>query len=249
VLLKYTKPKEIDMKTIYKIILSLLVVGFVFAGCDKKQQPAEAEAPVETNTTSTTETAVPEEPTAVGTVSEASLGLRKTDLYSEQDTSGDATTYGKEAAGASKTIDRAFQDAPPMIPHDVEGMLPIKIGSNMCMDCHMPEVAEAVKATPVPQSHLTDFRPKTGIAKDGRITKNGKAVDNTSSQNMKYVTAKKHKTKLTGARYNCSQCHAPQSKGGNVPENNFKADFQSEDGASRSSLSNEKLMEGIDTLK
>ncbi len=250
---KYTKPKETDMRKIYKIALSLLIIGFVFAGCDSKEQQAEeVVAPVETGATvevNTTKEAVPEEPAVVGSVTEESLGLRKTDLYSESDTTGDVAKYGKDAAGASKTIERAFQDAPPMISHDVEGMLPIKIGSNMCMDCHMPAVAEAVKATPVPQSHLTDFRPKTAIGKDGRITKNGKAVDNTSSDKMKYVTAKKHKTKLTGARYNCSQCHAPQSTGGNVPVNNFKADFQSEDGASKSSMSNEKLMEGIDTLK
>jgi len=234
------------MRKIEEIVLGLLIVGFVFVGCENKKQPE-----VDENTTSETNTtaeAVAED-VAIGSVSEESLGLRKTDLYSEQDTTSDVAKYSKEVAGTSKTIDRAFQDAPPMISHDVEGMLPIKIGSNMCLDCHMPEVAEAVKATPVPLSHLTDFRPKTGIAKDGRITKNGKAIDNTSSANMKYVTAKKHKTKLTGARYNCSQCHAPQSQGGNVPENNFQADFQSEDGASRSSMTNEKLMDGIDTLK
>jgi len=255
---KYTKPKEIDMRKIYKIALSLLIAGFVFAGCNNKKQPADdVVAPVQTTDTTevnTTNEAPKEEPAkepiAVGTVTEETLGLRKTDLYSEKDdTVGDVTKYGKDAAGTSKTLDRAFQDAPPMIPHDVEGMLPIKIGSNACKDCHMPEVAAAVKATPVPQSHLTDFRPKTGLAKDGRITKNGKAVDNTSSNKMKYVTAKKHKTKLTGARYNCSQCHAPQSTGGSVPVNNFKPDFKSKDGASKSSLSNEKLMEGIDTLK
>ncbi len=241
-LLKYTKPKEKDVRRVEKIFLSLLVVGFVFVGCGEKEQPVvnQQDGTVETENV---------EQNKAGTVSEESLGLRKTDLYSEADTTGDATKYNKDAAGTSKTIDRAFQDAPPMIPHDVEGLLPIKIGNNACLGCHMPDVAKAVNATPVPVSHLTNFRPKTGLAKDGRITKNGKAVTNTSSENLKYVTAKKSKTKLTGARFNCSQCHAPQSQGGNVPTNNFKAEFQSEDGSSKSSLSNEKLMEGIDTLK
>ena len=65
---------------------------------------------------------------AASSVSEKELGLRKTDLYSEgAETVGDKTKYGKAAAGTSSKIERAFTNAPPMIPHDVEGMLPITI--------------------------------------------------------------------------------------------------------------------------
>ncbi|HIE35399.1 MAG TPA: hypothetical protein EYP79_04305, partial [Campylobacterales bacterium] len=57
---------------------------------------------------------------AKASISEESLGLRKTDLYSEgAETTGDETVYGKKTAGTSATFTRAFQDAPPMIPHDV----------------------------------------------------------------------------------------------------------------------------------
>jgi len=116
-----------------------------------------------------------------GTISEESLGLRKTNLYVEKaETAGVATKYGKDAAGTSKKIERAFENAPPMIPHDVEGMLPIKVGNNMCVSCHLPDVAAAAKATPVPASHFASFRPTTAIAKDGKITKEGKGVSNTS---------------------------------------------------------------------
>ena len=176
--------------------------------------------------------------------SEESLGLRKTDLYSEDTTVGDETKYDKTAAGSGKFIDRAFENAPPMISHDVEGMLPIKIGNNACLTCHAPDVAKAVKATPYPASHMTNYRPNTAIAADGRISKEGAAVNNTAD--LKTVG---HKLgKLAGARYNCSQCHAPQSQSAALVENTFTPDFRAGDGSRRSNqVSN--LMEGVDTLK
>ena len=183
------------------------------------------------------------------TVSEESLGLRKTNLYKEDSTTkGDMAKYSKKYAGSGYKIPRAFQDAPPMIPHDVEGMLPITIKNNQCVSCHAPEVAKSMGATPYPISHMTDFRPKTGIAKDGRITKDGREVTNTSSSKLAYVSIKSTAGRLSGARFNCSQCHAPQSEGLAV-ENTFKADFTSKDGASKSSWTGTKLMEGIDTTK
>ena len=118
--------------------------------------------------------------TANQTVSEESLGLRKTNLYSEDTTTGDMTQYSTKAAGESQVIERAFENAPPMIPHSVEGLIPITINNSSCTGCHTPGVAEALNATPIPKSHFTDFRPATSLAKDGRIAKEGKAVDNTS---------------------------------------------------------------------
>ncbi len=180
------------------------------------------------------------------TISEESLGLRKVDLYSENTVTPDETKYGTNYAGSGHTINRAFQDAPPMIPHDVEGMLPITINNNQCTSCHMPEVAVSMNATPIPSSHFTDFRPKTSLANDGRITKNGTAVDNTSSDKLSHVSIKKMSS-LSGARFNCSQCHAPQSEG-QLVENTFTPEFTSKDGAKKSSWSGSKLTEGLDTL-
>jgi len=186
--------------------------------------------------------------TYTGTVTEESLGLRKTDLYAENDTVGDKTRYGTKTAGSSKTIQRAFQDAPPMIPHDVEGMLPITISNNQCTSCHMPGVAESMGALPYPKSHMTDFRPATGIAADGTVTKNGKKVENTSSAKLENVSIKDNHGQLTGARFNCTLCHAPQSNATDAPANTFQADFTNKDGASKSSWDGGKLMDGIDTL-
>lgn len=208
------------MKTISKITIGLAAATLLFVGCGNNATPA-SEAKV------------------AKTVSEESLGLRKTDLYSEKsETFGDEAKYNKNVAGAGYKIQRAFQDAPPMIPHDVEGMLPITISDNQCSGCHMPEVASSMGATPIPSSHFTNFRPKS-VAQSG---------NNTSSANLSDISIKAE-SKLVGARYNCSQCHAPQSGDALAVENTFEADFTSADGASKSSWSGTKLMEGIDTTK
>lgn len=152
--------------------------------------------------------------TVSDTVSEKSLGLRHTDLYSESTTVGDKTSYGTVPAGESKVIARAFENAPPMIPHDIEGMLPITSDYNSCLGCHDPSVAAAVNATSVPTSHLFDMRTQTVLD---------------------YVSK---------ARYNCSQCHVPQSDNKLVYQNEFQADFRAKDGMNKSNLL-DNLNEGV----
>jgi len=139
-------------------------------------------------------------------VSEESLGLRKTDLYTEKTTVPDKTSYSKAAAGEAKIYERAFENAPPMIPHDVEGMLPITTNNNSCLGCHNPEVAAAVGATSVPKSHTFDMRKQTAL------------------------------TTVSNARYSCTQCHAPQSNNAPLVKNTFKPDFRSKNGNKQSNL-------------
>ena len=206
------------MKTISKITIGLVTATLLFVGCTDSATPAGSDG-------------------VSKTVTEESLGLRKTDLYSEKaDTYGDEAKYSKAAAGTSQRIKRAFQDAPPMIPHDTEGMVPITINDNQCTGCHMPEVAPSMGATPIPSSHFTNFRPDSYAIKG----ENTGGLENISI---------KTETKLVGARFNCNQCHASQSGDALAVENTFEADFTSADGASKSSWSGTKLMEGIDTTK
>ncbi len=139
-------------------------------------------------------------------VSEESLGLRKTDLYTENTTTGDKTSYSTVTAGESKVYERAFENAPPMIPHDVEGMLPITKNYNSCLGCHDPEVASAVNATAVPKSHMFDMRHETVLAT------------------------------VSNARYSCTQCHAPQSSNKPLVENTFEPEFRAKGGMHHSNL-------------
>lgn len=208
------------MKTIIKISLSIAAGSVLFfTGCNNTPKKATEVKPAKM-------------------VSEESLGLRKVDLYTESVVTPDETKYSKEYAGSGKTIARAFQDAPPMIPHDTEGMLPIQIDNNQCVGCHMPEVAVGMNATPIPKSHFTNFRPHHSF--DGK--KFEKSIDN-----MKNEIAIEEKETLVNARFNCSQCHAPQSEG-QLVENTFNPEFTSKDGASKSSWSGSKLTEGLDTI-
>ncbi len=215
------------MKTISKITIGLATAALLFVGCS---DAGEAAAPAG-------------EAKVIQFQSEESLGLRKTDLYSEaSDTVGHEAKYSTQAATTSTKIKRAFQDAPPMIPHDVEGMLPITIKDNQCTGCHMPDVAPSVGATAIPVSHLTNFRPVHNISSDGKDF--SKSIDNMNNE----VSINDNKGKLVGARYNCSQCHAPQSGVDLAVANNFEADFTSADGASKSSWDSSKFMKGIDTI-
>ena len=131
------------MKAISKITIGLTAMALLIVGCgDATKAAPTKEAKVKP------------------TITEESLGLRKTNLYTESDTTGDKTAYSTKAAGESTKIARAFQDAPPMIPHDVADYLPIMKDNNMCTGCHMPEIAADMGATPIPKSHFLDMRPK-----------------------------------------------------------------------------------------
>ena len=219
------------MKLMSKITIGLFTATLLFVGCNdsaKAAKPAVAE-------------------TVKATISEESLGLRKTNLYTETDTVGHQAVYSTKYAGSGHKIARAFQDAPPMIPHDVDGMVPITIKDNQCTSCHMPAVAASMNATPLPVSHFTNFRPATTMTNSGHMAKEGKVLDNTTTASRSDISIKSTGEKLSGARFNCTQCHASQSGDDLAVGNTFEADFTSADGASKSSWNGSKLMEGLDT--
>ncbi|CCB79417.1 nitrate reductase cytochrome c550-type subunit [Helicobacter bizzozeronii CIII-1] len=130
-------------------------------------------------------------------VSDTQIGLRKAPLEDEKDLRLHSYEYHKLPPGESKRFERAYENAPPMIPHDVTGLLPITKDNNQCLGCHMPDVASTVGATPVPKSHFFDFRHDRP-AKEGSIS---------------------------DARFNCTQCHAPQANAKPLVKNNFKPVF------------------------
>jgi cytochrome c-type protein NapB len=170
------------------------------------------------------------------TVSEAALGLRKTDLYSESKTHGDKADYDRPSPGSSTRFERAYKDAPPMIPHSVEGLLPITKMNNQCLGCHLPEVAPSVGSTPIPETHFTNYRPTT-VLKDGEVVKEGKIVGKElkNVSDIKIAKAKKSNTLYQG-RFNCTQCHAPQSKTKTAVANTFRPDFGNDKEKAHSSL-------------
>ncbi len=158
-------------------------------------------------------------------VDETVLGLRKGTLFKE-DVAPKDIKYDRPAPGTAPRFERAYVNAPPMIPHSVEGLLPITQDNNQCLGCHMPNVAKSVGATPIPASHFTNYRPTT-VLKGGELVKEGKTVGMHGQLgnvgDIKLAKAKKLNHLYQG-RFNCSQCHAPQANVKPIVGNTFKPD-------------------------
>ena len=112
----------------------------------------------------------------------------------------DATIYPGKPPGGNQTIPKSYATAPPMIPHSVAGLVPVTIQNNACLGCHNNQAMIGKPKmqgmpTPMPQTHYIDPR-------DGKVSKN----------------------KPTGARYVCTQCHAPQANAKSLVGNDFKGD-------------------------
>ncbi|WP_457749183.1 nitrate reductase cytochrome c-type subunit [Sulfurimonas sp.] len=225
------------MKILTKITIGLAAATLLLVGCNGANTSTSAQA---------------KKDIIKPTVATNALGLGyvgDTDLLKD-DSIPPAVAYHSAAPGTSKKFVRAFQDAPPMIPHDTTGMLPITKNDNQCLACHMPDVAVSMGATPIPVSHFTNFRPKTEVVGD-EILKNGKAIKNTSSEQLANVSIKvdKDERHLYPGRYNCSQCHAPQATNELVDQNHFKPVFTAPDGSSKSSWNQSKWLKHIQTDK
>jgi len=151
------------------------------------------------------------------TYTEGDLGIRKESLYDETKV---VPVHGEplgKKAGESKKIDRAFENSPPLVPHDISGMLPITQKDNMCVGCHMPDVASATGATPIPGSHFADL-----------------------------YTGKSLGDNLDGNRYNCVQCHITQTTAKPPIKNLFEGTFRNEEEKHRSNLL-DTINEGVKT--
>ncbi len=93
--------------------------------------------------------------------------------------------YSPSPPGETEKLDRPYNGAPPLVPHDVLEFN-ISRSANDCLDCHSEgvEIEEGHIATKIPPSHyLNEYR---GEGQKGQIT---------------------------GIRYNCLQCHLPQASG------------------------------------
>lgn len=108
--------------------------------------------------------------------------------------------YSAVPPGQSRLLPRAYLGAPPQVPHDIADFLPITRENNLCIACHnQPDLwgkkPEAGSPTPMPPSHYTDLRNAPGQVTDH----------------------------LINARYNCNQCHVPQTDAPPLVENTFSA--------------------------
>jgi len=120
------------------------------------------------------------------------MGLSKTSVF--DDPSPAAFDYPQTDPQASHALPRAWDGAPPQIPHNIDDFLPINAQSNQCLRCHdKPSMMGKKKVkgmpTPIPESHYVK-------ADDGKLTH-------------------------SGARYFCNQCHTPQAEVSDLVGNTF----------------------------
>ncbi len=137
-------------------------------------------------------------------VAEEALSYRNTNLL--QADTVPVVKYSDKDPGESVRIQRSFENAPPLIPHDIEGFVPITREDNQCLGCHDPVESADAEAPAAPASHLFDLR-----------------------RNKKLTT-------VNNANYNCTQCHVPQSNAPLLIGNDFKADYRSDKSKKSSNL-------------
>jgi len=175
-------------------------------------------------------------------VAEVELGLRKTALGQEDSAKPIDAKFDAPAPGSAKKFARSYVNAPPLIPHSVEGLLPITMKNNQCLGCHMPDVAKSVGATAIPPSHFMNYRPETKM-EGGKVVKEGKVLGQANTSDIKLAKAKKLKGLYQG-RFNCSQCHVPQANVKPLVKNNFRPDFKDKKFKGVSNLT-EVINEGV----
>ena len=139
-------------------------------------------------------------------ITEEELGLRKENLYTESGVAPVKKVDQTAAPGSAKRFKRSYENAPPLIPHSIDGLVPITKENNACLNCHMPDVAPSVGATPIPPTHFMDFRTQKPLGH------------------------------LAAQRWNCVQCHVPQANVEPLVDNKFQPVFRSADEDFKSNL-------------
>lgn len=122
------------------------------------------------------------------------MGLSKTSVFAVP--TPEAPTYPAAFPGTAELLPRAYPDAPPQIPHEVETLLPITRDNNACLQCHnrpdlIGQKIPESQPTPIPKSHYAELDP-------GQTT-----------------------GEVSGARFVCSQCHVPQAEVKPLVANSF----------------------------
>ena len=137
-------------------------------------------------------------------VADHELSYRNEPLAADSGAPGGTVTAADP--GDSEPAERSFENAPPVIPHNVDGLFPITLDENACIDCHGPENAADAEAPAVPASHTYDIRRDRQLAD------------------------------VNPANYACNLCHAPQAEVAELVGNAFAPFFRSDEARRNSNL-------------
>lgn len=165
-------------------------------------------------------------------VDEDKLGFIDASVKSEDTNLKQKAELENIQPGKAEKIDRAFENAPPLIPHTTMGFFPIKMDNNICFSCHLPDKVEKSGAVAIPATHFTSLRPEM-VEEDGVLK-----FEDEASVYVEKLDTTNH------AYFNCSQCHVPQTTVTVDIENLFTPEFREEFGLEKSNLE-DKLKEGV----
>jgi cytochrome c-type protein NapB len=161
---------------------------------------------------------------------EKELDSMNSDLLITEQNFDSMATYITTEPGEGGKFARAFENAPPLIPHTTEGFFPIKRDNNICLSCHMPNLVVASGAVAIPESHFTNLRPQPVLE--------GEVYSVTSELLIDF------NKKMDNQYFNCSQCHVPQTTVKVDIRNKFTPEFRSKYVVEGSNL-DERLKEGL----
>ena len=128
-------------------------------------------------------------------IDELNMGLSKTSVFDTPTPS--AAAYSDAKPGYNDPLPRAWDSIPPQIPHRVEAFLPVLADDNQCLDCH-----DVPKYIDQPKNMDRTVKSKSPMSQEH------------------YATAEMED--IAGARFNCTQCHVPQSNATPLVESTYR---------------------------
>ena len=131
-----------------------------------------------------------------GAIDELNMGLSKTSVF-DTPTPDTTYTYSDGKPGYNDPLPRAWEEAPPQIPHQVVEFLPIVAADNQCLDCH-----DVPKYIDKPKNMDRTVKSKSPMSATHYASNDLDEVD--------------------GARFNCTQCHVPLSNAAPLVESTYR---------------------------
>ena len=128
-------------------------------------------------------------------IDELNMGLSKTSVFDTP--TPELYTYSDAKPGYNDRLAKSWDELPPQIPHRVEEFLPVVMEDNQCLDCH-------------------DVPKYIGRPYNMDRTKKSK------SPMSKAHYADEDLDEVSGARFNCTQCHVPLSNAKPLVENTHR---------------------------
>lgn len=106
-------------------------------------------------------------------------------------------TYSDAKPGYNDRLDKSWEELPPQVPHRVDEFLPVAMEDNQCLDCH-----DVPKYIDRPLNTDRTIKNKSPMSKEHYA--NSELED------------------VSGARFNCTQCHVPLSDAPALVDNTYR---------------------------